>query len=403
MSLFGNNGKLTFTVSEDDKKALKKGLGKDFVMNDQFLACVQHFKGAGLIHTLSMNACVVACIKDTPTGDAIDDHHNKNGMLRCMSAVVQQKGWESKNPKKTNKRKRKPKKVKKGEKPDDEVEFQLLFVEDIKEHLDNIKFEDRCKNFCKRSSELTQGRLTLKSLQLKTVKQCLGAFIQVMHWVNDGKALHEKVNLDGFKVDEINKLFNDTVNFIEKMAKQDNVNTGLRNLFADGVENGLDNMFRQFRNETSEGTKNLKMILGIPKEVKEQESNAQKERCWEITKTLMDNSPKNSSVELFTVTLSRAKKHHVPISRNGTNTSTKTTCKLSHLLEDWTREIWLRRNVHEMIGTSKLSSVVVDCKWKNATKQKTKKPKRLGKSTPRVLFQKGAAWAEQISHAFQKR
>ena len=74
MSLFGNNGKLTFTVSEDDKKALKKGLGKDFVMNDEFLACVQHFQGAGLIHTLSMNAHVVACMKDRPTGDADDDH-----------------------------------------------------------------------------------------------------------------------------------------------------------------------------------------------------------------------------------------------------------------------------------------------------------------------------------------
>ena len=56
MSLIGNDGKLTFSVSKNDKKALKEKLGNKFVMNDQFLACVQQFQGAALINTLSMNA-----------------------------------------------------------------------------------------------------------------------------------------------------------------------------------------------------------------------------------------------------------------------------------------------------------------------------------------------------------
>ena len=134
------------------------------------------------------------------------------------------------------------------------------------------------------------------------------------------------------------------------------------------------------------GTRNFEMILGIPKHVKKQGqeqdgivSKTQMERCWNIIRTLVKNLVSNldtsdNSVELFTVTPSRAKKHN-----HGTNVPKckqviegLTKGKHSHLLEDWTQEGWSRQNVHKMVGISKLLSAAVDCEWKIATKQKTK-------------------------------
>ena len=125
------------------------------MVNKNFITCVKHFKGAALLDTLSMNVCVVSCMKDRPT---TSDNKDKNGMNCCMSALVQEKGWKlkSNNPKHT--RKQHPKK---GEKPEGDLEredeFQLLFVKDIKEHLDNFDFESRCKTFCEESNKLTDG------------------------------------------------------------------------------------------------------------------------------------------------------------------------------------------------------------------------------------------------------
>ena len=274
--LFGNNGKPSFEILTHDEKALQENLGKECVVNKDFMSCVKHFKGTALVDTLSMNTCVVSCTKDGPTetttkeGSSFANFAEKKGTHHCMSALVQEKGWTSKHPQHTGKQNPKEQKTTKGD-PKGDVEFQLVFGKDIKEHLDIFNFESRCKSFCEKLNTLTDSQLTLKNLQLKTVKQHLVCFIHVMHWVNDGLALHGKVNLDGFTVDEINNLFQHTWDFIKPMAKQSNVNSGLRNPFLKGgIENRLDGMFRQHQEETSTGTQNLKMILGIPKHMKEQ-------------------------------------------------------------------------------------------------------------------------------------
>ena len=68
----------------------------------------------------------------------------------------------------------------------------------------------------------------------------------------------------------------------------------------------------------------------------------------------------------------------------------------------------------QMVGTLKLSCVVDDCKWKIATKQNAGVNKKGGEkqtsnsiksedSPPKVLFQKCATWAEQISHAVTRK
>ena len=54
-----------------------------------------------------------------------------------MSALVQEKGWTSKHPQHTGKQNPKEQKTTKGD-PKGDVEFQLVFAKDIKEHQTNV-------------------------------------------------------------------------------------------------------------------------------------------------------------------------------------------------------------------------------------------------------------------------
>ena len=86
-------------------------------------------------------------------------------LLQCsLCHSAQEKGWTSKKTKPTRKQKG-------GSKGD----FQLVFAEDIKEHLDVFDFQTRHGGFCDKSDKLTKGQLTLKNhLKLKTtIKQHL--------------------------------------------------------------------------------------------------------------------------------------------------------------------------------------------------------------------------------------
>ena len=105
-SLFGNDGKPKFNVRKEDKQALQENLGKEHMANKDFMFCVKHFKGAALLDTLSMNACVVSCMRDrltTREGSSFANFVDKRGTNRCMLALVQEKGWTSKCPKHTRK------------------------------------------------------------------------------------------------------------------------------------------------------------------------------------------------------------------------------------------------------------------------------------------------------------
>ena len=428
--------KQNFEVNKNDADLLIKELSKEFLVNDKLIKCVE-YHSKSLFDSLSMNAYLVSCINETSTPTATQtnaDVLDKRGIYRSISILVQDNGWKTSkttvqddqsNKQKTRVKNDKSNKVPKKRKTikgANKLKYQLVFAEDLHEYLVELAFLERYSLFCKRASDVTDGRVVLGGNHtFRTVKQYLSHWRHVIEWVNDGLPAKEEVNLDNFDESQTNWLFGKVKVVLENYFKPDSVNSGPRNLNSTNgtdVPGKLDEMFSEHRRATCDGGREVSLILGIPKYSKPKGetsttnaaevsidlkgdnpvaqngcvSKNQIDRCWNLTKARAEHefatlfgdddgefedvlqeddvwTDKWTKLEVVTVTRSMAKTPTTNVPKCKLNRKLKTgidflIAEHTHVMEDWTQLIWLRRNVHSLIGKSKLSVVVVDYEWK---------------------------------------
>ena len=407
-----------YEMLPEDAKVLKEELGKHIQVSDHFLQCVSVLSKT-FADRLSMNAYIVSIInemKKKETGPDTDwepevpteikdiDNLDERGIDRSISILVQKFDWVNKE-KETNK-------AKNNEKKQKGYEYKLVSPNDVHPYMGDQDFENKYKYFRSTIGHLTEERVTMGTHDFNQVIRYLKVWRQVVEWVNNGLGSGKRVDLDGFDgEDEINALRETTKTYLRKILEQEFVKTGIRNLLhaeSVNVKDKLDEMFQGYRRLIATEQPKFTMILGITQMGKRQRRNkkgnkspevvttnnkdkltdkllddiitvSQQKRCWEIQEMIVEDTSVVSGrkeMNLITATLSNA-----TAKRGKTNTPTyeardkdnKLWGTHIHRRDNWNDRDWLRRDVSEMVGRSKLSLVVVENEWEDITHKKKKK------------------------------